>query len=116
MNECAAVHLRKDFKKEPYRVYLAVSLILGVWVTFHPYHIMSVYSLYYDMFSALVFRCINIPMIVCFSVRNNFANIAIERQRINNLAWDRAKKQNWEINCALQERRDREKKFLETHL
>ena len=77
---------------------------------------MSVYSLYYYMFAALVFSCINIPIIVCFSVKNNFANIAIERQRINNHAWDRAKKQNWEINCALQERRDREKKFLETHL
>ena len=55
-------------------------------------------------------------MIVWFSARNNFANAAIERQKINNLAWDRGKKKNWKINCAIQERREREEKgMLETH-
>ena len=47
---------------------------------------------------------VNIPLIVCFSRRNNFENMAAARQRTNSLAWNRTKNQQWEIKCACEQR------------
>ena len=52
----------------------------------------------------LFFTALNIPMIVCLSTKNNFANIAAARQRNNALGWIRTHKQQWEINCAHKDR------------
>ena len=61
-----------------------------------------------DTISALFFTAMNIPMIVFLSKKNNFANISSERQRINTLAWNRTRNQQWEIKCAREDRMKRE--------
>ena len=61
-----------------------------------------------DTISALFFTAMNIPMIVFLSKKNNFANISSERQRINTLAWNRTRNQQWEIKCAREDRIQRD--------
>ena len=56
------------------------------------------------IFFLLFFTTVNIPMIVCLSTMNNFANLAAARQRNNKLAWNRTRNQQWEIKCALEDR------------
>ena len=61
-----------------------------------------------DTISALFFTAMNIPMIVFLSKKNNFANISSERQRVNTLAWNRTRNQQWEIKCAREDRMQRD--------
>ena len=49
-------------------------------------------------------QTVNIPLIVCLSRKNNFENMAAARQRTNSLAWNRTKKQQWEIKCVREQR------------
>ena len=49
-------------------------------------------------------QTVNFPLIVCLSRKNNFENMAAARQKTNSLAWDRTKNQQWEINCAREQR------------
>ena len=84
----------------------AISCILLVITCFS---LMSINNNPYLMFNILIFvwlffTAVNIPMIVCLSTRNNFANIAAARQRNNSLAWNRTNNQQWEIKCAREDR------------
>ena len=64
-------------------------------------------------------------MIVWFASKNNVINSTRERQRINANAWNRTQKQQWEIQHALNERKERQasknadkeqkKEYLESH-
>ena len=84
----------------------AISCILLVITCFS---LMSINNNPYLIFNILIFvwlffTAVNIPMIVCLSTRNNFANIAAARQRNNSLAWNRTNNQQWEIKCAREDR------------
>ena len=61
-----------------------------------------------DIIASFFFNALNIPMIVSLSKKNNFANLSIERQRINTLAWNRThnrrNNQQLEIKFALENR------------
>ena len=59
------------------------------------------YSNHLLLFFALT---VNIPLIVYFSRKNNFENMAAERQRTHSLAWNRTEKQNWVRKCAREQR------------
>ena len=64
------------------------------------------FVLSYWFFPIILFfsQTVNIPLIVCLSRKNNFENMAAARQRTNSLAWNRTKKQQWEIKCAREQR------------
>ena len=67
--------------------------------------ILPLYRIYFYLTTVLWFwTTANIPMIVCLSKKNNFANIAIAKQRKNQLAWNRTQNQKWEIKCAIENR------------
>ena len=65
---------------------------------------LTLYKIYIYIIFVCVFSTVNIPMIVCLSTRNNFANRATARQRKNILGWNRTQNQQWEIKCALEDR------------
>ena len=69
-----------------------------------PIFLISIHIEYILIFVYFFFTAVNIPMIVCLSTRNNFANIAVARQRNNTLGWNRTCNQQWEIKCALEDR------------
>ena len=69
-----------------------------------PIFLTSILSEYILIFVYFFFTTVNIPMIVCLSTRNNFANIAAARQRNATLAWNRTHNQQWERRCALEDR------------
>ena len=49
-------------------------------------------------------QTVNIPLIVYLSRKNNFENMAAARQKTNSLAWNRTHNQQWELNCAREQR------------
>ena len=48
---------------------------------------------------------VSIPIVILQSLENNNTNLSRERQRANNHAWKRSRKQQWEMAWALKERR-----------
>ena len=66
------------------------------------------YSSMISFWSFLIARfltlTVNFPLIVCLSRKNNFENMAAARQRTNSLAWNRTMNQQWEKNCAREQR------------
>jgi hypothetical protein len=63
------------------------------------------YWFFYHIPIVLFFsQTVNIPLIVYLSRKNNFENMAAARQKTNSLAWNRTQNQQWELNCAREER------------
>ena len=65
---------------------------------------LPLYKIYICIIIVCCYSTVNIPMIVSLSSRNNISNLAIRRQTNNTLAWNRTRRQQWEIKCALEDR------------
>ena len=63
--------------------------------------------LFVHIILCIVISVFVVPMIVFFSAKYNAENISRERQRINNEEWNKTKNQQWEMKCAIQERKER---------
>ena len=78
---------------------LACTCFFLISINNNPYLIFTILQ-----FVWLFFTTVNIPMIVYLSTKNNFANIAVARQRNNTREWNRTHNQQWEKKCAREDR------------
>ena len=73
--------------------------LVCMFISIHDF-VLPLYKMYICIIIVCCYSTVNIPMIVCLSSRNNIANIATRRQMNNTLAWNRTRRQQWEIKCA----------------
>ena len=77
--------------------------LVCMFISIHDF-VLPLYKIYICIIIVCCYSTVNIPMIVCLSSRNNITNIATRRQMNNTLAWNRTRRQQWEIKCAVEER------------
>ena len=77
--------------------------LVCMFISIHDF-VLPLYKIYICIIIVCCYSTVNIPMIVCLSSRNNITNIATRRQMNNTLAWNRTRRQQWEIKCALEDR------------
>ena len=81
----------------------SINSLVCTFISIHDFAL-PLYKIYICIIIVCCYSTVNIPMIVCLSSRNNMANIATRRQMNNTLGWNRTRRQQWEINCALEDR------------
>ena len=77
--------------------------LVCTFISIHDFAL-PLYKIYICIIIVCCYSTLNIPMIVSLSSRNNISNLAIRRQTNNTLAWNRTRRQQWEIKCALEDR------------